>query len=224
MKPFSDGSGDLETLEKFSYIASMTAGSDLWDSRYREEGHAYGTTPSLYLMEKRPLLKRGQCVALPADGSARNAVWLAEQGLDALSLDFSTEALARGREWAAQRGVQVRFERADITQWTWPTAAFDWVVSVYCHLAPDVRARIHGEMLNALRPGGYILLEAFHKEQMAYQSGGPRDVAMLYDEALLRADFAGAEMLELRKERCELDESRLHRGPGILIRMLAQRR
>lgn len=202
--------------------SGMSNGAQMWDERFRDEGHAYGTEPSLYLKEHLPLLRRGQRALVPADGGGRNGVWLAEQGLDVTSVDFSIEGLARGRELATRRGVRVQFVHADLLAWDWPEAAYDWVVSVYFHIPADARPRIHAAMLRALKPGGHLLIEAFHRDQMAYQSGGPRDVSMLLDEAELRADCASAEFCELRKELVHLDESRLHRGPGVLVRMLAR--
>lgn len=201
----------------------MSNGAQMWDQRFREEGHAYGTEPSRYLREKQGLLRRGQRALVPADGGGRNGVWLAEQGLDVTSVDFSAEGLARARELAAARGVHVHFVHADLLEWDWPASAYDWVVAIYFHLPPEPRKRVHAAMLRALRPGGHLLLEAFHTAQLNYTSGGPRDAALLFDEAQLRADFAEADIVEYREERVWLDESRLHRGPGMLVRMLARR-
>ena len=47
----------------------------------------------------------GQRALTLADGEGRNGVWLAEQGLDVLSIDFSPKALAKARALAAERGV-----------------------------------------------------------------------------------------------------------------------
>lgn len=199
----------------------MTNGARMWDERFRDEGHAYGTEPSLFLKEKRGLLRRGQRALVPADGGGRNGVWLAQQGLAVHAVDFSTEGLARGRELAAARGVHVHFEQADLVAWDWPVAAYDWVVAVYFHLPPDPRRRMHAAMLRALKPGGHVLLEGFHTDQLAFHSGGPRDEAMLFSEERLRDEFAGADILELRTERVNLEESRLHRGPAMLVRMVA---
>ena len=79
-------------------------------------------------------------------------------------------------------------------------------------------------MLRAVKPGGHVLIEAFAREQLGYQSGGPRDADMLFSEEVLLADFDGAEILALRRELVQLDEGPLHRGPGMLIRLLARRR
>ena len=63
--------------------------------------------------------KAGKALAV-ADGEGRNGVWLAEQGLDVLSVDFSPAAQAKAKALAARRGVAVRFVQADVTAWDWP--------------------------------------------------------------------------------------------------------
>ncbi|MBW7908189.1 MAG: class I SAM-dependent methyltransferase [Kiritimatiellae bacterium] len=198
--------------------------AEMWNDRFRVEGFAYGVEASLYLRGKADLLRAGQRALVVADGGGRNGVWLAERGLEVLSVDFSQEGLARAAELAVARGVSLELVCADLTRWVWPVGVFDWVVSVYCHFGPEDRVRVHRAMVDALRPGGHILVEAFHKDQIAYQSGGPRDVALLYDEASLCADFADAEVVECGRVGVTLDESRLHRGPGVLIRALIRRR
>ena len=57
-----------------------------------------------------------------------NGVWLAEQRLDVLSIDFSSLAQAKARSLALEKGVSVNFEVADVHKWNYPEAAFDAVV------------------------------------------------------------------------------------------------
>ena len=68
-----------------------------------------------------------------------------------------------------------------------------------------------------------MLVEAFAVEQLRYASGGPRDPEMLCTEERLRGDFAEADVLEVRRDLVQLDEGPLHRGPGMLMRLLARR-
>lgn len=62
----------------------------------------------------------------------------------------------------------------------------------------------------ALRPGGVLLVEAFHPRQLGRSSGGPKEVELLYTLDDVRADFAGA----LDEESGEELEVRLDEGPG----------
>jgi hypothetical protein len=44
-------------------------------------------------------------------------VWLAQQGLDVLSIDFSPAAQAKARTLAATRNVPLRLECVDVIEW-----------------------------------------------------------------------------------------------------------
>ena len=197
--------------------------NEFWDSRYSEPGFVYGTEPNAFLVSRAHLLKRGMTALAVADGEGRNGVWLASRGLDVLSVDASEVGLRKTRELAASRGVVVRTAQADLGRWAWPKAEFDVVVSIFAHFAPELRARLHRAMLAVLKPGGLLILEAFTPEQLNYTSGGPRVPEMLYTAAMLRDDFAGAELVELTETRCELAEGKYHSGPAAVVRLVARR-
>ena len=81
---------------------------DRWESRYRVPEYAFGTAPNYFLATCKALLPRAGKALAVADGEGRNGIWLAEQGLDVLSIDFSPSATAsalpeRGRKWAGMR-------------------------------------------------------------------------------------------------------------------------
>ena len=140
--------------------------ADFWNSRYAEPGYAYGTEPNAFLVAQKKYLKPGGKALAVADGEGRNGVWLAQQGLDALSVDASEVGLRKTQELAADRDVAIRTEKADLTTWPWPEQAFDAVVAIYVHFPPEVRARMHRRMFEALKPGGVLILEAFTPAQL----------------------------------------------------------
>src|SRR5580704_4966502 len=89
-----------------------------------------------------------------AEEEGRNGVWLAEQGLDVLSVDFSPTALAKARTLAADRGAALRTVEADLAAWSWPAAAFDVVVAIFVPFAsPALRSGIFAGKQRALKPG-----------------------------------------------------------------------
>lgn len=196
---------------------------DFWNTRYAESGYAYGTEPNAFLVSCSHYLKPGLQALAVADGEGRNGVWLAQQGLAVLSVDASEVGLRKTRELAADRGATLRTEQADLTTWPWPESAFDVVAAIYVHFPPEVRARMHRAMFNALRPGGVLILEAFTPEQLKYKSGGPPVAEMLYTAALLRIDFAGAEFLVLDECVTDLAEGKYHRGPAAVVRLVLRR-
>ncbi len=199
------------------------SGTEFWDARYGEPGYAYGTAPNAFLVGQRAHLRRGMRALAVADGEGRNGVWLAEQGLEVLSVDASQVGLRKARELAATRGVELRTECVDLAHWDWPVATFDVLASIFVHFPPAVRARLHGAMYRALTPGGLLILEAFTPAQLRYQSGGPRSVEMLYSAELLRGDLPAGELLLLEETETELDEGPYHRGRAAVVRLLLRR-
>jgi 2-polyprenyl-3-methyl-5-hydroxy-6-metoxy-1,4-benzoquinol methylase len=196
---------------------------DFWNQRYTEPGFAYGTEPNAFLVSQAHHFKPGMKALAVADGEGRNGVWLAQQGLDVLSVDASAVGLQKAQQLAVDRGVTLRTERVELTTWAWPVAMFDMVVAIYIHFPPPVRAIMHRAMFNALKPGGVLILEAFTPDQLKYRSGGPPVAEMLYTPELLRIDFAGAEILHLDERVTELAEGKYHRGPAAVVRLVLQR-
>lgn len=200
-----------------------------WDQQFSIDGFKYGTQPNAFLRAQASRLAPGSEVLLPGDGEGRNSVWLAQQGHRATALDQSTVGLAKAQALAAERGVSLHVLQADLAQWQAQPDSFDAVVSIYLHLPPALRAVAHQHLFNALRPGGWFVLEAFHPRQLGYQSGGPKDEAMLYTLEMLRADLALAtradrhEVLAWEGET-QLDEGSGHQGPAFVTRLMVQRR
>jgi hypothetical protein len=93
---------------KRSQVDMSTNEPPAWDQRYAGEDYLFGERPNRFLASQAPRLKRGQSALALADGEARNGVWLAEQGLDVLSVDASAVAQAKARRLARSRGVQIR--------------------------------------------------------------------------------------------------------------------
>src|SRR5664280_2832652 len=70
---------------------------DRWQARFAAPGYLFGTAPNAFLKSKTHLLRQGERALAVADGEGRNSVFLAEQGLDVLSVDFSPQAQAKAR-------------------------------------------------------------------------------------------------------------------------------
>lgn len=196
--------------------------NDFWDTRFSEPGFAYGTEPNAFLVSQRKYLRAGIKALAVADGEGRNGVWLAQQGVDVLSVDASAVGLRKARELAATRGVAIRTELADLTTWKWPEQEFDLVAAIFIHFMPEFRARMHASMLRALKPGGILIIEAFTPKQLEYKTGGPPVQEMLYTAEMLREDFKSGEILLLEETLTELSEGHYHRGRAAVVRLVAK--
>ncbi len=196
---------------------------EFWEERYGEEGYAYGTVANEFLMSQQHRFTVGmKCLAV-GDGEGRNGVWLAEQGLDVLSLDYSTTGLEKARQLAASRKVKLATECVDLTQWQWPVNEFDLVVAIFIHFSSEQRPQLHRKMLAALKPGGLIIMEAYDKGQLNYKTGGPPVEEMLYSDAILREDFAAGELLHAEHIIVELHEGKYHNGTSSVLRWVVRK-
>jgi SAM-dependent methyltransferase len=195
-----------------------------WDDRYGQDDYLFGEQPNAFLARQKHRLQARRRALAIADGEGRNGVWLAEQGLEVLSVDGSAVAQEKARRLAERRGVKPTFELADLSTWTWPEAEFDVVAGIFIQFAgPDLRPRIFEGMRRALRPGGLLLLEGYRREQLAYGTGGPPTVENLYTEQMLHDAFADLEILELVAYDAVISEGSAHAGMSALIDLVARR-
>ena len=194
-----------------------------WNQAFDTPEYKYGTQPNAFVRAQAHRLPAASQVLVPGDGEGRNGVWLAQQVHDVLSVDSSGVGLRKAQALAAQQGVPLRTLQADLADWVPAPASFGAVVLTYVHLPPAIRRTAHRRLVAALRPGGWLLLEAFHPLQLGCSSGGPKDPQMLYTLELLRADVGDLlQEVEAFEGLVELDEGPGHQGPAQVVRYLAR--
>lgn len=194
-----------------------------WDAKFEGQDYKYGTRPNAFLVDQSWRLKPESRVLAPGDGEGRNGVWLAEQGHSVVTVDASPRGIQKATKLALDRGVRLNASCADLRDWAWPTAVFDVVVATFLHLAPTHRLKLHQSMVQALVPGGLVLLEAFTPDQLKFRSGGPKAPELLYAAEHLRTDFKAAEILELEETETVLAEGPYHEGTAAVVRLVARR-
>ncbi|MCW8158151.1 class I SAM-dependent methyltransferase [Stutzerimonas stutzeri] len=195
-----------------------------WNERFKEDDYLFGKEPNAFLASQAARFTPGMKVLSVADGEGRNGVWLAEQGLDVLAVEAAPRAIGKSRLLAAERGVSLTHECADLLSWHWGTERFDAIVAIFIQFAaPDARAQMFVNMQRALKPGGLLLLEGYRLEQLQYGTGGPQDPTHLYTAGLLREAFAGLEILHLAEYNVHIEEGTRHRGMSALIDLVARK-
>ncbi|NTV95252.1 MAG: class I SAM-dependent methyltransferase [Thiobacillus sp.] len=195
----------------------------MWDQRYAGADYAYGTEPNDFLVAEAECLPAGGRVLCLGEGEGRNAVWLAGRGFRVTGVDASAVGLAKAHRLAEAAGVTIATVAADLADYDPGEACWDAVVSIFCHLPPELRRRVHAGVVRALRPGGVFLLEAYTPRQLAYGTGGPPAAALMMDLETLAAELPGL----VFDHAVELDrvvrEGRHHDGTGAVVQLVARK-
>jgi len=193
-----------------------------WNARFETDAYVFGEQPNAFLRAHAADLISGRALCV-ADGEGRNGVWLAEQGWEVVSLDFSDVAQRKAAALAARRGVVLDLVQADVHVWEYPVAAFGLVVDIFSQFsAPADRVLKWQGMRRALKPGGWLILQGYTPDQLRHRTGGPSEPAHLYTEDLVRAAFGDFEQLEIVEEETTLDEGSGHRGSSAVIGLVGR--
>ncbi|HEX6314185.1 MAG TPA: methyltransferase domain-containing protein [Gemmatimonadaceae bacterium] len=162
--------------------------------------------PARWLVDHATLLPAAGDALDVASGNGRNAIWLAQRGLNTLAIDREAEKIAAIRRVALDRGLPLHGEVVDLESDVEPdlpglpklgtseggSRAFDVIVVVhYLHrpLFPALR--------DSLRPGGMLVYETFTRAQA--RRGRPTNPAFLLEPGELRHLVAPLEIVAERE-------------------------
>lgn len=194
----------------------------IWDQRYAGDEYAYGKEPNDFLRAEVARLPVGDTLCL-GEGEGRNAVFLAGLGHRVTALDASKTGLEKAQMLAAQNDVEIETLHVDLAQYELEANRWDVIVAIFCHLPPDLRRKVHGQIAQTLRPGGRFILEAYTPEQLTYRTGGPPNEAMMMDVASLREELAGLEFDIAQEVVRDIQEGTHHFGTGATVQLVARK-
>ena len=193
-----------------------------WDSRYAEADWAYGCEPNDFLRDQAPQLQAGEALCL-AEGQGRNGVYLAGLGHRVTAQDLSPVGLERAQQLAQERGVAIDCLCCDLSELQLEAESTDLVVAIWMHLPPDLRARVHGQAMRALRPGGHLILEAYTPRQLRFGTGGPPTAELLIEPNQVRDEWQGLDWLVLREQERWIEEGPYHRGQSAVVQAFGRK-
>jgi SAM-dependent methyltransferase len=192
---------------------------EFWDTRYDTEEFVYGRAPNRFLSGELQKLNPGR-ILLPGEGEGRNAIYAALLGWDVDAIDQSSTGAQKARQLALDNKLNINYQVHPIETYTFKTSYYDAVALIFVHLPPPLRTRVHLKLMEAIKPGGRLIIEAFHSAQLGKTTGGPQSEAMLYNADLLRKDFKALELIYLKEEETELDEGIYHQGNAHVVRLI----
>jgi 2-polyprenyl-3-methyl-5-hydroxy-6-metoxy-1,4-benzoquinol methylase len=157
-------------------------GREEWNRRYAATELLWTARPNRFLVAEAGDLRPCRALDL-ACGEGRNAVWLAEQSWRVTGVDFSDVALAKARNLAAARGVEVDWVQADLLAYRPGQRAYDLVLLFYLQLPAAQRREVVRAAAEAVAPGGTLLLVAHDSRNLEHGHGGPKEASVLYTAA-----------------------------------------
>lgn len=191
-----------------------------WDDRYGEPGFAFGDKANDFLRQSVSYLPPQGRVLCLAEGEGRNSVFLAQQGYEVIAVDASAVGLAKARKHAADKGVEIETIVADLADFQLEYQQYDGIVAIFCHLFPELRKKLHRQVVKALKPGGVILLECYTPKQLEFGTGGPALRELLVGIETLKQELLGLDILLAQEIEREVVEGRLHTGRGSVAQLI----
>jgi SAM-dependent methyltransferase len=194
-------------------------GGKFWDKRYSSIGFVYGTEPNTFFKDELDKLKAGNILLL-GEGEGRNAVYAAAKGWNVDAVDFSTIAKKKALKLAEENSVSINYEITDLSEYKPKSNYYDATAIIFLHLNPKIRSDVHSKVVDSLIPGGTLIIEVYEKEQLGKDSGGPKNIDMLYSKEELKDDFKKMKIIVLGKEIITLNESEQHAGEAVVLRLI----
>lgn len=194
-----------------------------WDKRFATKEYVYGTEPNTFFKTFIDGHAPGTLL-LPGEGEGRNAVYAALRGWTVHAFDSSRVARKKARKLARTKSVSIKYDIKDVNKFHPVPDTYDLVGIIFLHLEPVQRSRLHRLLVQCLRPGGHMILEAFEKKQIDLQTGGPRNIDYLYRMEDILGEFSALRTIESIEETIILDSNLAHQGEGRVIRYIGQKK
>ena len=194
----------------------------MWDERFSAEHYVYGKAPNQFFKDQIESLSPGKSLFI-GEGEGRNAVYASSKGWSVDAVDISEEAKKKAEALASELNVKIAFTVSDISEYTPLKNQYDLIVLVFFHVMPDLREETHRKVVESLKPNGRVLIECYEKDQLKYESGGPKNESLLYSLEDIYTDFQELNILSFSKNVVKLEEGPLHQGSACVIRYIGEK-
>ena len=163
-----DAAATIELVRKLGDRGEI----ERWNRILTSPKAPFSRAPNAFLAEMIKGVKPGRSLDVGM-GQGRNTIYLAQQGWDSVGFDPADRAVAAAQQQAAAAGVKITAEVAREEDFDWGSAKWDLIVLSYVR----VRA-VADKTIRALRPGGMVVVEAFHRDAT---KNGPVGGGVVFD-------------------------------------------
>ena len=194
--PAGDRASRLKTIDAEGRRLEV----DRWNRILTAEKPVFNTQPNAFLVE----MVKGRAPGAALDvgmGQGRNALYLAQQGWAVTGFDPAEKAVALANATAAKLGVKLTTAIQGSEDFDFGENRWDLIVLSYVTVR-DIADRV----VRALKPGGIVVVEAFHRDVTRERPVGGGVVfdsnellnlfgklrVLRYEDADATSDFGGA--------------------------------
>ena len=178
------GKSDAEVAATTASLRAIGDRAEIerWNRILTAPAPAFNTAPNAFLVAMTKGLKPGRSLDVGM-GQGRNTIYLAQQGWDSHGFDPADRAVAAAQEQARTLGVKITTQIARAEEFDWGESRWDLIVLSY------VGAREYvANVSRALRPGGMVIVEGFHRDATKTR---PIGGSVVFDTNELPTIFAG---------------------------------
>ncbi|MGM0613466.1 MAG: class I SAM-dependent methyltransferase [Bacteroidota bacterium] len=195
---------------------------EFWDQRFAESKYKYGKKPNNFFYRYLRSLSPGR-ILLPGEGEGRNAVFAARNRWEVTAVDFSIKGKEKAERLATENQVELTYIHKDILDYEYPQHEFDAVSLIFVHLSPEKTATLYKKIYQTLRPGGIFFSQLYSKDQLRYETGGPKNEVMLYSIKELENYLQDFHIKKLKKHERLINEGDMHFGHSSVIDFAAKK-
>lgn len=195
---------------------------EFWNDRYASSEYVYGDKPNAFFKQQLDILEPKKLL-LPLEGEGRNAVYAASKGWFVDAFDFSEQGRNKAMHLARENNVTFNYTLLKAQDFKPKPQTYNVISLIYAHFPPELRSEFHKKLVVALKTDGIVILEAFNKNQIHNNTGGPPNINLLYSKDQLQEDFKDLDIEILQELPINIDEGLFHQGTAEVIRLIARK-
>lgn len=196
---------------------------DKWDKQFSTTPFTYGKTVNQFIKANSQLFPSGSKVACFAEGEGRNAVYLAKQDHHVTAFDYSFVGLQNAQVLAKENDVKIQTVVADLTLQMEIIEQFDAAIMVFGHVGKNKQAAFIENLINTVKPNGYVMFEVYSEAQINYDTGGPGKLTALYNPADVLKWIEPYDCKHFYYGEADRQEGARHTGIGHVIQVIIQK-
>ena len=194
---------------------------EFWNTKFSKADYFYGINPNEFLASNMKILKNHKKLLCLGEGEGRNAIFFAKNGFEVMAIDASNLGLEKLENRAKKENLNIKTICMDLNHWQ-TNDKYDVIMASYLHMYKNEREELFKKIEDSLNKNAYFIGEFFSTKQLTYNSGGPKDLDLLYTVEDFKEHFNSCQK-EIKEEIVVLNEGIGHQGEACVIRVVIKK-